>query len=145
MIATCTLTAVSTGTEWVRSSIVSSMSMLLPPPPTSIMYFVWQSEPTNFLSLPRRPDQRFHVIQVAFQRPAPPGGQPVFRFGQPPVKRFCAHDVVRLLEFPSVHAQVPIRCLQQGLQLVERQRTIHGQCADNAQPDALVNQPVQIR
>src|SRR5579871_3291423 len=67
-------------------------------------------------------DQRFHVIQVFFERPASGGSQAVFGARQPPFERFRAGDVMRVFEFARVHAQIAVRGLEQLLQLVERQR-----------------------
>src|SRR4029077_972368 len=64
-------------------------------------------------------NQCFHVVQVALQR-APPGrGEPVFRLGNPTLERLGARDVLRLLQATRVYAQVPVRRLEQRLELVE--------------------------
>jgi hypothetical protein len=99
----------------------------------------------RFLLFPRRPDQGFHVVQVPLQRSPPGPCQPVFRFWQPSIKGFRAHDIVRLFQLSRVDAQISIRSLKQCLQFVECQRAVHRQRADNAQPDAFVNQSVKIR
>src|SRR5207237_700340 len=57
------------------------------------------------LPLPRRANQRFHMIQVAFERLASRRRQPVFRFGRASLEGLLAHDVVRFFQFSRVHAQ----------------------------------------
>ena len=42
-----------------------------------------------------------------------------------------------------MNAQVAVGGFQQRLQLVERERVIHGQCADNSEPHAFVDETVQ--
>src|SRR5262245_37539878 len=83
----------------------------------------------------RSPDQRLHMVQVALERLPARRCQPVLRFRQPPVKRFLAEDVIRLLQLARVHAQIAVGRLQQSFQLIERQRAVYRQRAHNAQPD----------
>lgn len=93
----------------------------------------------KFLSFARGANQCLHVIQVALQGFPAGCGEPIFRFGQPAVKRLGTQNVIGFLELPGMHAQVAIGGLQQGLELVEGQRTIHGESTDDAQADALVD------
>src|ERR1700722_2624029 len=72
-----------------------------------------------FLALARCANQGFHVVQVTLQRATARRRQTVFCLGQPSIKRFRANDIVRFLELARVHAQIAIRGLQQGLQLIE--------------------------
>src|SRR5216684_7087479 len=96
------------------------------------------------LAFARRPDQRFHVIQVTLQRPPSRCRQPVFGFWQASVERFGAHDVIGFFQLAGMHAQVAVGSFQQRFQLVESQRAVYRQRADDPQPYSLVDQPVQI-
>jgi hypothetical protein len=42
-----------------------------------------------------------------------------------------------------VHAQVAVRRLEQGLELVEREAVVDRERADDAEPEALVDQPIE--
>src|SRR5207244_2307408 len=89
-------------------------------------------------------NQRFHVVQVALQRAPPGAGEPVLGLGDPAFERLGARDVLRVLQPARVHAQVPVRRLEQRLELVEAQRVVHGERAHDAETDALVNQAVEV-
>jgi len=98
-----------------------------------------------FLSLARRANQGFHVVQILFQRPAARGGQPVFGLGHTPGKRFRAADIARVFQLAGVDAQVAVGHAEQLLELVEGERRVYGERADDGEPRALVDQAVQIR
>src|SRR4051794_20709953 len=53
-------------------------------------------------------DERFHVVQVLLERPPASRGQPVLGARDPVVEGLLAGDVLRLLELPRVHAQIPV-------------------------------------
>src|SRR2546422_3202972 len=89
-------------------------------------------------------NQRFHVVQVALQRAPPGGGEAILGLGNPPLERLGARDVLCLLEPARVHAQVPVRGLEQGLELVEAQQIVHGERAHDAEAPPLVDQPVEL-
>src|ERR1700694_173210 len=89
-------------------------------------------------------DQRFHVVEIALERPPAEGGEAVFRLGDAPGERLGAGDVFRVLEFARMDAQVAIRGLEQPLELVERETLAHRQGAHDGEPDALVDQPVEL-
>src|SRR2546430_15151034 len=88
--------------------------------------------------------QRFHVVQVALQRAPPGSGEPILGLRNPSLERLRASDVLRLLEPARVHAQIAVRRLEQGLELVEAQRLVDGQRAHDAKAHALVDQPVEL-
>src|SRR5213076_1725364 len=89
-------------------------------------------------------NQRFHVVQVALQRAPPGSGEPILGLRNPSLERLRASDVLRLLEPARVHAQIAVRRLEQGLELVEAQRLVDGQRAHDAKAHALVDQPVEL-
>src|SRR5271155_3593245 len=74
------------------------------------------------LTLARRANQRLHVVQVALQCPPARCRQPVFRFGEPSVKRLRTYNVIRFFELACMHAQIAVRGLQKGLELIEGKR-----------------------
>src|SRR5882762_10671796 len=104
-----------------------------------VNYSVIQSEKTKKfwrLAFARRANQRFHMIQVALQCPTPRCRQAIFRLRQAPVERFRAHDVLGLFQLASVNAQVAVGGFQQRFELVESQRAVNRQRADDTQADA---------
>ena len=90
-----------------------------------------------------RLDDRFHVRQIFVERAAAGGGEPVFGPRHAIFEGLVAGDVGRFFQLAGVDAQVAVRGLQQTLQLVERQAIVHGERADDAEPEPLVNQPVE--
>src|SRR5207302_1998861 len=82
-------------------------------------------------------DERFHVVEIALQGAPTRGRQPVFGLGDAAGERFAARDVLRFLELAGVHAQVAVGRLEERLQLVEGQRVVHRQRADDAEADPL--------
>src|SRR5882672_9622242 len=68
-----------------------------------------------------RADQRFHVVEVALERPPAEGGESVFGLGDAPRERLVARDVLRVLELARVHAEIAVARFEQRLQLVERE------------------------
>src|SRR5260370_7928106 len=89
-------------------------------------YSVLQSaQAKNFgaLALARRADQRFHMVQIALQRLSPCCREPVLRFGQPPLKRLRAHDLIGFFQPAAVHPQPPGRLLPHAPPFLECHRT----------------------
>src|SRR5579864_3891331 len=108
-------------------------------------YSTIQSEkPKKFprSALPRGADQRLHVIEVPLEGPPPRRGQAILGFGQAAGERFLAQDVVSFFQLAGVNAQITVGRFQQSFELVEGQRAIDGQRADNSQADALMNETV---
>src|SRR6266516_911758 len=66
-------------------------------------------------------NQRFHVVEVALERPPAEGGESVFRLGDSGLERLVACNVFRVLELACVHAEIAVARLQQRLELVERE------------------------
>src|ERR1700687_5240975 len=96
-------------------------------------------------ALTRGANQGFHVVQVALQGPAPGGRQSILRLRQAPVERLCANDVIGFFKLAGVNTEVAVGGFKQGLELIERERAIHCQRADNSQADAFMDQAVEIR
>src|SRR6266508_2963691 len=93
----------------------------------------------------RRANQRFHVIEIALERPPAEGGESVLRLGDAPGERLVAGHVARVLQLARVDAEIAVGRLEQRLQLVERDAVTHRERADDREPHTLVNQPVQVR
>ena len=56
------------------------------------------------------------------------------------IERLVTADVLRLFEFPCVDAQIAVGCLQQLLQLLERQPLVDRERADDAEPETFVDE-----
>ena len=92
----------------------------------------------------RGADERLHVIKVALEG-APAGRrQAVLGLRQAAIERFRAMDILGFFELARVHAKVAVGGLEQGFQLVEGERAIDGERADNAEADALVDEAVEV-
>src|SRR5205809_719749 len=122
-------------------------------PLPSMMIATWREVLCNIKSrlkkkipsaLAGRADQGFHVVEVALQRAAAQRRQPVLGLGDPARERFATGDVLRLLELACVHAQIAVRRLEEGFQLVERQRVVARQRTHDAEAHSLVDQAVQL-
>ena len=109
------------------------------------LYFIKQRDKIFLeLGLAHTSDQSFHVIKITFQS-APPGGrQAVLGFRSAAFERFRAIDVTCLFQFPRMDAQISISGFDRVLQLIESERFVCGQGTDNAQPQALVNHPIDL-
>src|ERR1051325_6289903 len=94
---------------------------------------------------PRRANQRFHVIEVALERPPAEGGEAVFGLGNAGLERLVARDIARVLQLARVHAQVAVGRLEQRLELVEGELLAHGERAHDRESHPLVNEAVEIR
>src|SRR5262252_1988908 len=96
------------------------------------------------LLLARQPNPLLHLIEIFRQGSPSRGSQPVLGSRHAPLKKLYAGNVLRLLQLARVHAQVSVGCFQDAFQIVEAQRIVRRQRADDSQPDAFVNQPVQL-
>src|SRR5215207_9882648 len=95
------------------------------------------------LPLARRPNERFHVVEIPFQRATSAHRNAVFGLRNAALERFRALYVIRFLELPSMDAQVPVGCLHELLQIVEAHRFVHGERAENAEAQSLVNEAIE--
>src|SRR3989441_12961400 len=78
---------------------------------------------------PRHANQRFHVVEVALERPPAEGGESVFRLRNAACERLVARDVLGVLELARVDTEIAIARLEQRLELVEREAVAHGERA----------------
>ncbi len=83
-------------------------------------------------------------FEVAFERPAARGGQPVFGLRRPPVEELITGDVLRLFELARVDAQVAVGRVQEFFEFVEGERVVDGEGADDGEADAFVDEAVEF-
>ena len=81
--------------------------------------------------------------EIFLQRALAGGGEAVFSPRHAPGERFLDDDVLRVLELPGVHAEVAVGRLEQPLQIVERQPLVDRQGTDDAEPQPLVDEPIE--
>ena len=84
------------------------------------------------------------MAEIFFERAAAGGGQPILGARHASLERLLARDVLRVLELARVDAQVAVGRLQQALQIVEREPLVHRQRADDAKPQPLVDQAIEL-
>src|SRR5438128_11625109 len=94
-------------------------------------------------AVPGGADQRLHMVQIALQRAATRGREPVLGLRDASLERLGAHDILGRFELPRVHAQVAVRRLQQPLEFLAAQRRVHRERADDAEAHTLVDQAVE--
>src|SRR5271156_5048332 len=97
------------------------------------------------LTFARDADQSFHVVQILFQRAATGARQAIFGFRHAPVESFRTAQIAGVFQLARMDAQVAVRGAQQLFQLVESERFVHGERADDSKARTLVDQTVQIR
>ena len=90
-------------------------------------------------------DEGFHVAQVVFQGAAAGGSEFVFSFWEAAFKIFGAGDVSRFFEFAGMDAEIAVSSIHQPLERAECQRLICSEGADDSEPQALVNQTIEVR
>src|SRR5690606_10489906 len=112
--------------------------------PVPSLCIVKCKSPAKRLPAARGPDQRFHVIEIALEYPPPFRSQAVLGFRNASRKRLAARDVARFFELASVAAQVPVGRLPELLEHREGHALVHAESAHDAEPDSLVDQPVEI-
>src|ERR1019366_3193105 len=89
-------------------------------------------------------NERFHVIQVALQRTPPGGRQPVIGARHTTGEALGAVHVPGFFQLPCMNTEVTVGSIQQFLEFAEGQRLVHGEPAENAQTEALVDQAVEL-
>src|SRR5688572_31034679 len=85
-------------------------------------------------------DEGLHARPAARELPSPQGGEPILRAWPPAIESLRARHVAGVLELAGMDAQVAVRRLQQGLDLVEREPLRRRQRAHDAEPEAVVNE-----
>src|SRR5262245_11448052 len=132
-------------------------------PLPSMMIATWSPTPTSFVKVlfiakyplkkkrrlvaeraARRADDRLHVIEIALEGPAAVRREPVLGPRAPAFEGLGARHVLRLLELAGVDAQVAVRRLHQRLEIVEAQRGGRRQRAQDAEPQPMVDQRVEL-
>ena len=81
--------------------------------------------------------------EIFLQRTFAGGGEAVFSPRHAPGERFLDDDVLRVFEFPGVHAQIAVGRLEQPFQIVERQPLVDREGADDAETQPLVDEPIE--
>src|SRR5438094_203779 len=90
-------------------------------------------------------NERLHVGDVLLERLPAGRGEAVFRFRHPALEAFLDGDVARVFELARVHAEVAVGRFEQALQIVERQRVVDRQRADDGEAHALVDDAIEAR
>src|SRR2546423_31449 len=85
-------------------------------------------------ALPRRANERFHVIEIPLERAASGGSESVLRLRHPALERFSTGYVFRFLKLPGVDAQITVGRLHQLLEIAEAERIVDSESADDAEP-----------
>src|SRR5437879_3969781 len=93
--------------------------------------------------LPSSANERFHVIEITLEGAPACRRKAVLGFRQATVKHLGAMDISSFFELAGVYGEISIGGPEQSLQFVESEGRIHRQSADNSQPHALVDQPVE--
>src|SRR5262245_32571922 len=94
-------------------------------------------------AVPRGANERLHVVEIAFQSATAERRQRVTGLRNTTFETLVAGDVVRLLELPRMDAEVAVRGFHEALEIIEAQRIVHGERADDAKAQTLVNQAIE--
>ena len=89
-------------------------------------------------------DEGFHVREIFLERAAAGGRQAVFGAREPSRERFLDGDVLRVFEFSGMDAQVAVGCIQQPLEVVEREAIVDRERADDAEAEAFVDDAIEV-
>src|SRR2546427_551101 len=88
-------------------------------------------------------DECFHVVEIALKGSTARPSKAVFRLGHAPLEGLVAGDILRVFELARVHADIAVGCVEQLFEIAESERLVDGERADDAEPHALVDQPVE--
>ena len=89
-------------------------------------------------------DPGFHLVEIFGQGAAAGGGQAVFGAGDASFKKFQAGNVLRLFELAGVDAEVSVGGFEHALEIVEAERIVGGEGADDAETNALMNEAIEF-
>jgi len=89
-------------------------------------------------------DDGFHVDEYLSSARRPAAVSRYSVRGMRPSNDF-SHAMYSAPRAPRVHAQIAVRRLQHPFEIVERQSFVHRQRADDAEPQPLVNQPIELQ
>src|SRR5579872_1400354 len=92
----------------------------------------------------RDPNPLFHLIEILGEGSAARGGQAILGTRDTSLEELHAGNVLRLFELAGVNAEIAVGGLEHALEIVEAQRIVGGEGADNAEADALVNEAVEL-
>ena len=81
--------------------------------------------------------------EVFLERALAGGGEAVFSPRHASREGLVAGHIAGFLQLPGVDAEVSVRRLQKTLQLVERQPLVDRQGTDDAEPQPLVDEPIE--
>jgi len=89
-------------------------------------------------------DPLFHLVQVFGESAAAGGGEAVLGAGDAGFEKFVAGDVFGFFEFAGVDAEVAVGGFEDALEVVEAERIVGGEGADDAEADALVDEAIEF-
>jgi len=104
-----------------------------------------QNQKKLLLRTARVLDQRLHLIQISFQRATSLRRQAVFRLRHPTFERLLAGNVFGLFQLARMDAKIAVSGIQQLLEVIEGERTVHCQSAQDSQPQSLMDQPIEFQ
>jgi hypothetical protein len=90
-------------------------------------------------------NESFHVIEVTGESFPPVFSEPVFGFRHAAFERFAALHVAGFFELAGMDAEIAVGCIEQLLEIVERDVFIRREGADDPEADPFVNDTVQRR
>src|SRR3954468_7828700 len=94
-------------------------------------------------ALARGANERFHVVEVSFEGATTSGRDGVLRLRHASLEGFRARDVLRLLQLARMDAEIAVGGIEQLFEIVEAERVGCRQGAEDTEPHALVNQPIE--
>src|SRR6188474_2493660 len=96
-------------------------------------------------AFPIHANDRLHVIEVTLERAAPGRREAEFRPRRAPFESLLADEVLGVLELSRVDAEVAVRCVEETLEIRERQEFVRRERADDAEAHAFMNELLQLR
>jgi len=96
------------------------------------------------LAFARDANELLHLVEVSFEGVAACAGELVLSAGHPRFEEFAAADVVGFFEFAGVHAEVAVGSFEQTLEIVEAERIVGGERAENSETQAFVDQAIEF-
>jgi hypothetical protein len=89
-------------------------------------------------------DQSFHVVQIFFQSATARSRQTILSLGHASVEGLGASKIACIFQLARVNAEVAVGGAYQLFELIESERFIYRERADDCEPRALMNQPVEM-
>src|SRR3569833_3128787 len=99
---------------------------------------------SQYSRLARRLDDSLDVLEVAMQRFAAHLREPVLGPWPAALEGLRTVDIAGFFQLARVRAQVAVAHLEQLLQLIERKLLIDRERTHDAQPHALIHQPIKL-